>query len=134
MTASCRRSRAPPHAFKFLLGLLSPEEALLHGQCSTVSGQVMALKMKYPTKTEPTCAQEVQLMNRLSTLGLYQFIEVSMRGSSNALTEYINGGNLEQLLGSEVYLPWSVRLSLAWTSPGTAVLYSKGIFHRDPTW
>ncbi|GLD62452.1 dual specificity testis-specific protein kinase 1 [Lates japonicus] len=50
------------------------------------------------------------------------------------MIQYINGGNLEQLLGSEVYLSWSVRLSLALDiARGLQYLHSKGIFHRDLT-
>lgn len=50
------------------------------------------------------------------------------------MIQYINGGNLEQLLGSDLYLSWSVRLSMALDiARGLQYLHSKGFFHRDLT-
>lgn len=48
--------------------------------------------------------------------------------------QYINWGNLEQLLDSDMYLSWAVRMGLSLDiAQGLQYLHSKGIFHRDLT-
>ncbi|XP_071952590.1 dual specificity testis-specific protein kinase 1-like [Antedon mediterranea] len=102
-----------------------------------ISGEVMVLKMNTRYDNRANVIHEVELLNRLTHKNIVRFKGVCVHnGQLHALTEYMNGGDLQHILLDEnvITLSWELRISLSRdVADGMNYVHTKGYIHRDLT-
>eukprot|EP00117_Sycon_ciliatum_P028761 scpid31737/ scgid23045/ Dual specificity testis-specific protein kinase 2; Testicular protein kinase 2 len=102
------------------------------------TGRVMVLKMNrfIDPQNRVRNLTEIEVMRNLKHPNVLMLIGACIsEGNIHPLVEYVNGGNLEELLGDEKReLSWLVKLQLACDiAAGMEYLHGQGIVHRDLT-
>ncbi|XP_062509592.1 dual specificity testis-specific protein kinase 2-like [Corticium candelabrum] len=98
------------------------------------SGQVTVLKINKSGENCVRSLREIQILNRLEHPHILRYVGACVyEGRLHPLTEYVNGGCLEDLLrDSRQELSWRMKMKVARDiASGMAFLHSKKIYHRD---
>lgn len=98
------------------------------------SGEVLVMKISQQTNTRANNLHEIELLNQLHHPNILGLKGVCIEeGQLHALTEFINGGSLQELICDDrEYLSWPVKLKLSNdVAKGMKYLHSKGFMHRD---
>jgi len=107
-----------------------------------VTGRVLVLKMNRQGGSErerrelqSLARKEIQTLGRLEHPNLLRLEAVCIHaGQLHALTEFMDGGTLEELLQSPAPLSWCQRAELSLqVARGLEYLHGQGVFHRDLT-
>lgn len=94
----------------------------------------MVLKINKSADNRSRSLREIQILNKLEHPHILRYVGACVHeGQLHPLTEYVDGGSLEDLLrDSKQEVPWRTRVKIARDiASGMAFLHSKKIYHRD---
>lgn len=95
------------------------------------TGELMVLKKN--KKKALSLVKEIELLKQMLHPNILHYMGACIyEGQLHPLTEYVNGGALEQLIQGSEEFPWSLRVRLSLDmSKGMDYLHTHGMLHRD---